>query len=175
MMPKGVSSGRPPALIVPPIDVWHSAQAPSAASCWPRAIVAAEYTDASGRTIGAIGRQGSTAAPMPTTAAHSAATPANVLRLDANGFGHLLAGGADAGFGGGSASGTGCPSRSPFKIRSGVNGSSRKRTPVASKIAFAIAAALGTEADSPTPSGGWSGRGTISTSILGISGNLMMG
>ena len=35
-------------------------------------------------------------------------------------------------------------------------GSSRNRTPVASKMALAIAAALGTEADSPTPSGSWS-------------------
>jgi hypothetical protein len=35
-----------------------------------------------------------------------------------------------------------------------VNGNSRKRTPVASKMALAIAAALGTDADSPTPSGG---------------------
>ena len=60
-------------------------------------------------------------------------------------------------------------------MRSGVNGGSRKRTPVASKIAFAIAAALGTEADSPTPSGGWSGRGSISTSILGTSGKVMIG
>jgi hypothetical protein len=35
-----------------------------------------------------------------------------------------------------------------------VNGNSRNRTPVASKMALAIAAALGTDADSPTPSGG---------------------
>ena len=56
-----------------------------------------------------------------------------------------------------------------------MNGNSRKRTPVASKIALAMAAALGTEADSPTPSGGWSCRGSINTSISGTSGNLMMG
>ena len=47
-----------------------------------------------------------------------------------------------------------CSPRNPARMRSGVNGSSRKRTPVASKMALAIAAALGTEADSPTPSGG---------------------
>ena len=68
-----------------------------------------------------------------------------------------------------------CSPRNPLRIRSGVKGGSRKRTPVASKIAFAMAAALGTEADSPTPRGGWSCRGNISTSMSGRSGKVMIG
>src|ERR1700753_3446107 len=89
MMPNGVSSDRPPALTRPPTLVWQTAQSPSAASCCPRAIVAAENTDGSGRAIGAIARHGSTAAAMPTTAAHSAATPAKTPRFLASGFCHL--------------------------------------------------------------------------------------
>ena len=42
MVPNGVSSGRPPAFRMPLVTVWHTAQSPSAASCFPRAIVAAE-------------------------------------------------------------------------------------------------------------------------------------
>jgi hypothetical protein len=37
------------------------------------------------------------------------------------------------------------------------------RTPVASNIALAMAAALGIEADSPAPKGGSDGRGIITT------------
>ena len=93
---------------------------------------------------------------MPTTAAHKAATPANTPRRLANGFCHAVE--RRSGFGrrrrqARPALRAASP-RNPRRIRSGVNGSSRKRTPVASKIALAIAAALGTEADSPTPSGG---------------------
>src|SRR5215468_1540824 len=114
-------------------------------------MVAAENTDGSGRTIGAIARQGSAAVPTAMAVAQTAASPANTLGRTANGFFHLVDGVA----GPGSASGAlGASPRSPRKMRSGVNGGSRKRTPVASKIAFAIAAALGTDADSPTPSGG---------------------
>src|ERR1700693_1794367 len=92
MVPNGVSIARPPALTMPSITVWQTAQSPSAASCQPRAMVAAENTDASGRAIGAIDRHGSTAAAMPTPAAHNAATVANALRRPANGFCHLSVG-----------------------------------------------------------------------------------
>ena len=61
------------------------------------------------------------------------------------------------------------------RTTSGVNGGSRKRTPVASKIAFAIAAVPGTEDDSPTPSGGSPGRGIIMTSTTGTSRKLRIG
>src|SRR5436190_17720358 len=116
-------------------------------------MVAAENTDGSGRAIGAIARHGSAAVPTAIAVAHAAARPANTPGRTAKGFFHLFAG--VAGVGAGKASGAaGTSPRNPRKMRSGVNGGSRKRTPVASKIAFAIAAALGTEADSPTPSGG---------------------
>src|SRR5258705_4787447 len=97
MTPNGVSIGLPPALRTPFADAWHTAQLPSAASSLPRAIVAAEKTAASGRAIGAIARHGSTAAPMPTAAAQSAAMLANTpLRLT-NGFFHMSERGAGAG------------------------------------------------------------------------------
>src|SRR6516164_10140789 len=123
--------------------VWQTAQLPSAASSAPRAIVAAENTDASGRAIGAITRPGNSAAPMPRAAAHSAAVPANSPPRFASGP-QLSGAGADKDEAA-SPDAAGCSPRNPFKMRSGVNGNSRKRTPVASKIAFAIAAALGTE------------------------------
>src|SRR4051794_16163874 len=99
MMPNGVSSARPPTLIAPPALVWHTMQSPSAASCWPRAIVAAENTDGSGRAIGAIARHGTTAVPIPIAVAHSAASPANTPGRTANGFFHLFVGAADIGEG----------------------------------------------------------------------------
>src|SRR5215471_9957138 len=52
----------------------------------------------------------------------------------------------------------------PF-TRSGENGTRRMRTPVASKIAFAIAAATGRIAGSPEPLGAISGRLIRTTSI----------
>ncbi|MNT39227.1 hypothetical protein D3C72_1754550 [compost metagenome] len=58
---------------------------------------------------------------------------------------------------------------------SGVNGGERKRTPVASKIAFAIAAVPGTDDDSPAPSDGSPGRGMCMTSITGTSRKLRIG
>jgi hypothetical protein len=61
------------------------------------------------------------------------------------------------------------------RTTSGVNGGWRKRTPVASKMAFAIAAVPGTEDDSPAPNGGSSGRGIVTTSITGTSRKLRMG
>src|SRR5215470_10149283 len=97
MMPNGVSSARPPALIAPPKAVWQTMQSPSAASCWPRAMVAAENTDGSGRAIGAIARHGRAAVPMAIAVAQTAARPANTLGRTANGFFHLFAGAADAG------------------------------------------------------------------------------
>src|SRR3954469_9536860 len=103
-------------------------------------------------------RQGIAVIAMPTTAVHIAAMPAMIpCRFAVLGDDLTFA------------------AASPARMRSGVNGNSRKRTPVASKIALAIAAALGTDADSPTPSGGWSGRGIISTSMFGMSGNVMIG
>src|SRR5476651_1961897 len=86
MVPNGVRIARPPALMMPFVMVWQTAQSPSAASCPPRAMVSAEYTDASGRAIGAIDRHGRTAAAMPTTAAHKAVTVASAPRRPANGF-----------------------------------------------------------------------------------------
>src|SRR5258708_30960135 len=62
----------------------------------------------------------------------------------------------------------------PALIRSGVNGNSLKRTPVASKIAFAIAAALGIEDDSPIPSGGRSLAGIRKKFILGTARNFII-
>ena len=64
---------------------------------------------------------------------------------------------------------------SAARIVSGVNGGERKRTPVASKIALAMAAVPGTEADSPAPSIGSPGRGISSTSMTGTSRKLMIG
>src|SRR3569832_2521953 len=155
MMPNGVSIGRPPALRTPLTIVWQVAQSPSAASCRPRSMVAAENTDASGRSIGAIDRHGRIAAAIPMPPATRAAAVAKTPRRLANGLDQRLrsilaelTGAARA-----AASGVSL-ARNPARMRSGVNGGSRKRTPVASKIALAIAAALGTEADSPTPSGG---------------------
>src|SRR5258706_2993020 len=146
---------RPPALMTPSALVWQTAQSPSAVNCRPRAMVAAENTDASGRAIGAIDRHGSTAAATPITAAIRAAALASAPRRLTNGFCHLSVDAEGLGVAGGNALGVACCSPcSPARMRSGVNGNSRNRTPVASKIALAIAAALGTEADSPTPSGG---------------------
>jgi hypothetical protein len=61
------------------------------------------------------------------------------------------------------------------RTSSGVNGGWRKRTPVASKIALAIAAVPGTDDDSPAPSGGSPGRGIVITSMTGTSRKLSSG
>ena len=61
------------------------------------------------------------------------------------------------------------------RTTSGVNGGARNRTPVASKIAFAIAAVPGTDDDSPAPSGGSPGRCMCITSITGTSRKLRIG
>src|SRR5712672_2246033 len=93
IVPNGVSMARPPALMAPPFaTVWQTAQSPRAASCWPRAMVAAENTEASGRAIGAIDRHGSTAAATPSAAAQKAATVASAPRRLANGFFQMSSG-----------------------------------------------------------------------------------
>src|ERR1700690_177930 len=89
MVPNGVSIARPPALRMPLILVWQTAQSPSAANCRPRSMVAKENTDASGRAIGAIDRHGGAAAAMPMPAATRAATVAVAARRTANGLCHL--------------------------------------------------------------------------------------
>src|SRR5579872_250700 len=154
MTPNGVSIGRPPAFEAPPTAVWQNTQSPSAASCAPRAMVAAENTEASGFSIGAIDRQGRIAVAIPIPPAISAAAVATVPRRLANGLDQRCISVRAGPGGAGRVQETALPPRSPAKMRSGVNGGSRKRTPVASKMALAIAAALGTEVDSPTPSGG---------------------
>lgn len=97
---------------------------------------------APGVATGAISaRHGKALPAMPSTAPNSPAAPPNH---------HLprffFLGGAACR----SASGPFSASRS----LSEVIGSSRKRMPVASNTALAMAAALGTDADSPAPSGG---------------------
>src|SRR5258708_33727334 len=89
MIPNGVSRGGPPALSPPLASVWQTAQAPSAASCLPRAVGAAENTDASGLAIGAIERHGNAAAATPTTAAHNAAAVASAPPRPGKGFFHF--------------------------------------------------------------------------------------
>src|SRR3954452_8829315 len=86
IVPNGVSMARPPALTAPPGWVWQTAQLPSAASCSPLAMVAADQVDGSGRATGAIDRHGSASALMLTTAAAIAAMLANVPTGFANGF-----------------------------------------------------------------------------------------
>src|SRR5258707_12632893 len=100
-----------------------------------------------------MARHGSRAAPMPTAAVQSAAIVVSAPLRFANGFQMPGEGGEMTAGAGNALGGVYFSPRNPFRIRSGVNGGSRSLTPVASKIALAIAAALGTEADSPTPSG----------------------
>src|SRR2546422_9320091 len=115
----------------------------------------------SGFAIGAMdGRQPTSAAPTPSMPAASA--PARDHQRFEGGQG------APAGtvFGAGSvvvaAAGAGS-GFSAARTTSGVNGGLRKRTPVASKIALAMAAVPGTDDDSPAPSGGPPGRGSMIT------------
>src|SRR5580698_6654821 len=77
---------RPPVLSTPLIEVWQIAQSPSAANCRPRSMVTAENTQASGRAIGAIERQGNIAAAIPIPPATRAAAVAKTPRLVWNGF-----------------------------------------------------------------------------------------
>src|ERR1700756_339235 len=121
MTPNGVSIGRPPAFETPPTAVWQNAQSPSAASCRPRSIVAAENTDASGLSIGAIDRQGRIALAIPMPPAISAAAVATVPRRLANGLDQRCIS-VRAGLGAaGRAQETAFSPRSPARIRSGVN------------------------------------------------------
>src|ERR1700730_18259891 len=57
----------------------------------------------------------------------------------------------------------------------GVNGTERKRTPVASKTAFAIEDGTTGAAGSPTPHGFARGRSMSSISIRGTSGKVRIG
>src|SRR5215471_2252028 len=63
----------------------------------------------------------------------------------------------------------------PASTRLGVKGPSRKRKPVASKIALPMAAANGIVAGSPAPNGAISGRLISTTSRSGTSVNLRIG
>jgi hypothetical protein len=64
---------------------------------------------------------------------------------------------------------------SAARTSSGVNGGCRNRTPVASKMALAMAAVPGTDDDSPAPNAGSPGRGIVTTSTTGTSRNRRMG
>src|SRR5258706_13945614 len=59
--------------------------------------------------------------------------------------------------------------------RAGVNGASRMRAPTASKIALAIAAAIGALEGSPPPRAGISGRLIKPIPMVGTPGNLTTG
>ncbi len=182
MVPKGVSIARPPALATPPGAVWQTAQSPMAASVRPRSMVAWLYAGALRVTGAIVERQPSRPAttprpPMtsaPRSGPHGLAPSPSGGRL---GWGHDGAtidrpraptpalprgGGSEDGF-------------NAARTTSGVNGGARNRTPVASKIAFAIAAVPGTEDDSPAPSGGSPGRCMCMTSITGTSRKLTIG
>src|SRR2546421_12699724 len=118
---------------------------------------------ASGRAIGAMADR------QPTAAAASPSTPATMAPASAHAplpFGHGASCGGAAAV---AAADTGAPGAgngfSAARTTSGVNGGWRKRTPVASKMALAIAAVPGTDADSPAPSGGSPGRGQSITPI----------
>src|ERR1700759_2681837 len=116
MVPNGVSIARPPALTAPPAVVWHTAQLPSAASCSPFAIVAADQVDGSGRATGAIDRHGSASALMPTTAATIAAALAKAPAGLANGFCQVLRGGCGGFAGSGSVVCAPSAPRNPARI-----------------------------------------------------------
>src|SRR5437868_2247535 len=131
---------------------------------------------ASGLAMGAMAvRQPSAAAPRPSTPAASA--PARAQPRLRPGHGASRGGaGAGAGDGGGITADAGAAGAfSAARTTSGVNGGCRNLTPVASKIAFAIAAVPGTDDDSPAPSGGSPGRGMSSTSMTGTSRKLRIG
>src|SRR5882672_2894985 len=116
---------------------------------------------------GAIaGRQLTTAAPrlaMPVAMAPAVAHHA-MRRLGASGRASNRATGGGGGKGFNAAFTT-----------SAVNGGWRKRTPVASKIALAMAAVPGTDEASPAPSGASPWRGIIITSMTGTSRKFRMG
>src|SRR5204862_3745648 len=61
------------------------------------------------------------------------------------------------------------------RTTAGVIGTERMRTPVASKNAFAIAAAIGAEAGSPEPVEGWSLRWTTTVVTAGAVLKRMIG
>ncbi|MNH05305.1 hypothetical protein D3C79_646250 [compost metagenome] len=150
---------------MPPCTVWQTAQSPAAATWRPRSSIEADQLPAAGGVTGAISaRQGRAVAAMPNAAPNTPAIEPN------HHFERFGAGCAGAG--------PSEPWPSPLsasRTRSAVIGSSRKRMPVASNTALAMAAALGTEADSPLPIGGSCWRGSIITSMAGTSGNVRIG
>ena len=114
--------------------------------------------------------------PSSTPKAPTASEPALSQALRRRGQGALAGGWGKAGAEAAAGGGGGRPAvLSAARTTSGVKGGWRRRTPVASKIALAMAAVPGTEDDSPTPSGGWSGRGICMTSITGTSRKLRIG
>jgi hypothetical protein len=135
--------------------------------------------------IGAIDeRQPSMAAAMPTSPMPSAPTVAAIdFRRGTQPLTPALSPAGRGSFdaapspsrGEGWGEGLGGSGFSAARTTSGVNGGARKRTPVASKIAFAIAAVPGTDDDSPAPSGGSPGRGISITSTTGTSRKLRIG
>ena len=120
-------------------------------------------------------RQPSAAAPRPNTAVVSA--PAKAHQDRGRRCGSATVGAAGLAVTGGAGSDASMPlaAFNAASTTSGVNGGCRRRTPVASKIALAIAAVPGTDADSPTPSAGSPGRGISSTSTTGTSRKFKIG
>jgi len=176
-MPKGVAIGRPPAFGTPPSAVWQATQLPSAASWRPRSSTCGLYSPAALACTGAMapGRRPRSTAPRPISPVAKAPTVAPAIAHTGL---RRRCGSATTGGGGGAGAATGGGAGSGLiaaRTTSGVNGALRKRTPVASKIALAMAAVPGTEADSPAPSGGSPGRGISSTSTTGTSRKLRMG
>jgi hypothetical protein len=162
MVPKGISTGRPPALGTPSSAVWQSPQFPARNRSRPRSTISGAWLVIA--VTGGIARWiGRDTAPKVSAPASASPAPASAFRQPA------CRGGATSAC-------TEYPaSARAARMRSGVKGGARIRTPVASKTAFAMAAAAGTAALSPTPSGGSPGRSTSSVSTSGTSGNRRIG
>ena len=105
---------------------------------------------------------------MPVAIAPAVAHQALRRRGTSTGAGRSTTGTADGAAGAGDGF-------NAARTTSAVNGGCRKRTPVASKIALAIAAVPGTDDDSPAPSGASPWRGIIITSITGTSRKFRIG
>src|SRR3982750_2514040 len=128
---------------------------------------------ASGLAIGAMtGHQSTAAATRPSTPAAKAPARAHAPLPFGQGASCGGAGTVAAAAAGAPGAGNGF---SAARTTSGVNGGWRKRTPVASKMALAIAAVPGTDDDSPAPSGGSPGRAIVITSMTGTSRKLSSG
>ncbi|KAF1042623.1 MAG: hypothetical protein GAK34_02779 [Delftia tsuruhatensis] len=124
-VPKGVSSAKPPALGAPPGAVWQTTQSPAAATSRPRAMACGEYSDTSGPAVsGNAGLAGHAMTVRPASPAAAAVAQPQLRR-------HSLPTGA------------GSRPASARRSCSDRNGAWRKRTPVASWMALAMAAAAG--------------------------------